>query len=108
VSAGIRRSSAARLDLLQIFLYIGEQNMDVARRFLTAAEADFRSLARMPGMGALREFNRQKYPGLRSWPVKGFESYLIFHQPTPTGIHVLRVIHGSRDYAQFFEQQEDT
>ena len=31
----------ARLDLLQTFVYIGEQNLPAAERFTAAADADF-------------------------------------------------------------------
>ena len=56
----------------------------------------------MPGMGRLREFDRPDLADIRSWPVGGFEDYLIFYRPVPTGIDVLRVVHGARDIAALF------
>jgi toxin ParE1/3/4 len=103
VNPTIHRSAAARLDLLQHYVYIGERNLDAAKRFLTAAHEACRMLARMPGMGALREFKNPATAGLRSWPIKGFENFLIFYLPTPTGIDVVRVIHGARDLDRIFE-----
>ncbi|MDB5321457.1 MAG: plasmid stabilization system [Phycisphaerales bacterium] len=100
----IHRRAEARLDLLQHFVYIGENNLDAARRFLTAAQDDCRTLARMPGMGAMREFTNPDLTGLRSWPIKGFEKYLIFYLPTQTGIDVLRVVHGAQDLNRIFEE----
>lgn len=103
----IQRSPAARLDLLNHFVYIGERNLDAARRFLTAAQDECRALARMPGMGARRDFRNPEYPELRSWPIKGFQNYLIFYLPTATGIHVVRVVHGAQDLDRIFDERED-
>jgi toxin ParE1/3/4 len=88
---------------LQYYVYIGERNLDAAKRFLTAAQDACRMLARMPGMGALREFKNPAMTGLRSWPIKGFENFLILYLPTPSGIDVVRVIHGARDLDRLFE-----
>lgn len=92
----------ARLDLLQTFVFIGERNLPAAERFTAAAEADCATLAAMPGMGRLREFGRPDLADVRSWPVGGFNDYLIFYRPTATGIDVLRVIHGARDVDALF------
>ena len=32
------------------------------------------------------------------WRVQGFEGYLIFYRPRPSGITVERVIHASQDF----------
>jgi toxin ParE1/3/4 len=103
VNPAVHRRAEARLDLLQHFVYIGEDNVDAAKRFLTATHEACRLLARMPGMGALREFKSPKAAGLRSWPIKGFENYLIFYLKTDTGIDVVRVLHGARDLDRIFE-----
>lgn len=103
MSPTIHRRPAARLDLLQHFVYIGENNLDAARRFLTATQDACKALARMPRMGALRDFDNPEWAELRSWPVKGFENFLIFYLPTPTGIDVVRVVHGAQDLRRVFE-----
>jgi toxin ParE1/3/4 len=103
VSLTIHRRPAARLDLLQHFVYIGENNLDAARRFLTAAQDACKTLARMPGMGASRDFGNPEWADLRAWPISGFENFLIFYLPTPTGIDVVRVIHGAQDLQRIFE-----
>jgi toxin ParE1/3/4 len=103
LSPTIHRRAEARLDLLQHFVYIGEENLDAARRFLTAAQDACKLLARLPGAGALREFENPKLAGLRSWPIKGFENYLIFYLKTDTGIDIVRVLHGARDLDGIFE-----
>ena len=57
-------------DALQVFVYIGERNMDAAERFLEALDSDLKKLAEMPGMGPLetsptnacQEFGRGQFP----------------------------------------------
>ncbi len=93
----------ARLELLQIFIHIGEQNLSAAEKFTAAAEADCETLARMPGIGRMREFARPDLSDIRSWPIGGFNDYLIFYRPTASGIDVLRVIHGARDIDRIFD-----
>lgn len=44
------------MDLFEIALFIGESNPEAALRFIEAAEATFKQLAAMPGMGRPRNF----------------------------------------------------
>jgi len=94
----------AQRDILQIFVYIGENNIGAAERFLAAFAADIKRLAFMPNIGALRDFQNPKLAGLRSWPISGFENYLIFYRPTSTEVQILRVIHGARDLERALTQ----
>lgn len=93
---------SAQRDLLAIFVYLGERNLDAAERFLVAVEKDVALLSDMPRMGAMREFASKKLHGIRSWPISGFGDYLIFYRPTPAAIEILRVIHGARDINAIF------
>jgi toxin ParE1/3/4 len=86
-----------KMDALQIFARIGENNFDAATRFLAALDDDLHKLADMPGMGALRNFRRLKLKGIRSWPVTGFGNYLIFYRIKGPELQALRVIHGARN-----------
>jgi len=103
----VHQRARVRLDLLEHFLYIGENNFEAAERFLDAAEAAFTMLAQMPGMGAIREFDHPGLVGLRSWPIAGFESFLIFYLPHKNGIDVLRVVSGFRDLDTIFGAAKD-
>ena len=71
-------------------------------RFFDAVDDAVKKLAEMPGMGRLRDFENPKFSDVRSWPIKGFENYLIFYGPTPRGIEVVRVLHGARDIDAIF------
>ena len=98
----IHKKPEAKLDLLQHFIFIGEDNLDAAERFLDAVEDALGKLSDMPGMGRLREFTIPELRDVRSWPVRGFENYLIFYRATERRLEVLRVIHGARDIDRIF------
>jgi plasmid stabilization system protein ParE len=51
----------------------------LAFRFVDAVEASVEQLLRMPHMGAPRELRNPALKGLRVWPVKEFEEFLIFY-----------------------------
>ena len=97
MSLRVVKHRKAKRDALRIFVYIGEQNMDAAERFLRALNDDIKKLSDMPGMGARREFTSRQLANLRSWPISGFENYLIFYRFDKETLQILRVIHGARD-----------
>lgn len=98
----IHKRAAVQLDVLEHFSYIGENNIDAADRFLAAVQTALAKLAEMPGMGAVRDFQNPKFEGIRSWPVTGFENFLIFYRPIDDGIDVIRVLSGYRDLNRIF------
>jgi toxin ParE1/3/4 len=102
----IEKKPQARLDLIQHFIYIGQDNLNAAERFLTAVEEALEKLAEMPGMGRRREFKKPELAGIRSWVVKGFENYIVFYRQIEGGIEVLRVLHGARDVERVLEEGE--
>ena len=63
--------------------------------FWTLPSGIFAELGRHPEIGRQRRFQRR--PGLRSWYVDGFDSYLIFYRPIAEGVEIYRVLHGARD-----------
>lgn len=103
----IHKRAAVQLDLLEHFIYIGENNLDAADRFLTAVQTALEKLAEMPGMGALREFENPEFHGVRSWPITGFENFLIFYRPMDNGIDVIRVLSGYRDLNRLFGVKDE-
>lgn len=80
--AGVRRSPQAHLDLVQLWLYVGE----------------CRLLAGMPRMGRARPELR---PDVRSFPVGPF---MIFYREIEGGIEIVRVARGARDLSALFKQ----
>lgn len=70
----------AQDDILRQFRwYLVEQDAhDAAFRFMEAVEASVERLLNMPHIGAVREIRNPALVGLRFWPVKEFEEFLIF------------------------------
>jgi toxin ParE1/3/4 len=99
----IEKKRRFRVDLVEIFLYLGERDFDVAKRFVKAVREATTKLADMPGMGAIRNWRKPELHDFRFWPIKGFENYLIIYRPLEHGIEVHRVVHGARDIDQLFE-----
>ena len=90
--ARLRFTSDAFRDLEEIVRYIGARDAAAAARLAERLEAECRRLALHPKLGPLRP---DLAPQLRFFPAG---SYLIFYRESEDGIHVVRVLHGSRDY----------
>jgi len=94
----VHRRPAALRDLEESGAFIGRDSLAAELRFYEGAEATFKRLAEMPGLGRERsELAHERLRGLRSFPIRDFENWLAFHRPTPHGIDVIRVLHGARD-----------
>jgi toxin ParE1/3/4 len=86
----IRVSDAARLDRIEIWLHIANDNPGAADNLIEEFDESLWMLAESPGLGRLRpELGLE----VRYFPVA---NYLIFYQEVPDGIRVLRIIHGAR------------
>ena len=95
----VRKLARARRDLLLLFANLGERaGLEVAERFIKAAQDSFKDLARFPEMGVPEKIRRGKYRGVRLWSVKGFPKYLIAYRPEQNGVAIERVFHGAQDY----------
>lgn len=99
----ITKRRSATTDLLEHFVFIGEDSEGAADRFLQFAQETFELLAGQPGMGKLINYRSPLLAGVRSFPVKDFSKYLIFYRPIRDGIEIIRVIHGARDIPAIFE-----
>ena len=89
----------------EIARYIARDNLEAGKRFYDAVEDALEKLARMPGMGAIREVRKPALQGLRSWPIRHYENYLIFYRPLKEGgIEVLHVLHGARNVERIVER----
>jgi toxin ParE1/3/4 len=96
---------AADRDLDDQAAYLArEASLDKALRFYDAASATFERIARMPGIGELRESANARLEGLRVSRIEGFEKHLIFYRVGDAGIDIVRVIHGARDIDRILGQ----
>lgn len=91
-------------DLIDLATYIAQDNLDVSDRFLVAAEATFKQLAKAPAMGRICQFVHPSLTEIRQISIKGFNKYLIFYRITESEVDILRVIHGARDIEAIFNE----
>jgi toxin ParE1/3/4 len=81
----------------QNWLYIAENNILAADRFLDILQERFVLLAGQPLLGRARP---ELAPNLRSLRIG---NYVIFYRPIDDGIEVARVLHGACDIEVIFE-----
>lgn len=98
----IRISDAAKEDLKAIWDYLARSNPAAASKLLKELKDKFSMLSQHPNVGKPQP---QLLVNLYSFPHK---NYLIFYQPTNTGIDVVRVLHGSRDIESLFDDFFDS
>lgn len=95
----VRQRAAARRDLVEHFAYLAENaGVEVAERFLEQAEKSFDDLVANPMIGAPLTLQHPELAGMRKWPLKEFDNYLIFYLPRRDGISIVRVLHSARDW----------
>ena len=83
-------------DLENIEEYIAQDDIDQALSFIERLFETMSLLATQPGMGRARPELRAN---VRSFPVG---QYVVFYEPTPGAIDVLRVLSGARDVDALF------
>lgn len=96
----LHKRESAIADLTEIVDYLAERSESAANRFIDAVEYEFSVLRDFPLFGSIYESAPTRLAGLRSWPIKGFENYLIFYIPHDSQIEVIRVLHGNRHVAR--------
>ena len=93
----------ARKDLIEIFLYIGNDNLSAAERVFDAVQAKAESLARFPRMGVRRPNIRPSTRMLVEGP------YLILYETHPDSdegeieaVEIVRIVDGRRNLKNLF------
>lgn len=103
----IAQRPRARLDLIEQFTYFAErEGVTLAERYLAAVDATFVHLAEHPRSGVAYNSGVAALEGVRRFPVRGFENYLIFYSLQKRSIDVIRVLHGARDIDNLFAREE--
>jgi toxin ParE1/3/4 len=108
MSRRIIKSDLALNDLEEQAEYIRQDNPRAALRFLEAAEATFRQLASMPGIGERFETDNPLYQDLRGFPISKFSSRVVYYKPLADGVIIIRVLHGARDVDRIFRLEDDS
>ncbi len=98
---------AAVNDLDELATYIQKDSPQAAIRFLEAAQETFGVLARTPELGGVFECRKPDFSGMRIWQVKGFRKILVFYRPLVGTVEIVRVLHGARDLASLFGEEDD-
>ena len=80
--------------------------MDAAWETFTELAETFTELAEMPYLSRERSDAAPRWPGLRSWAIRGFPRFLIFYRPSADRIEIVRIVHGAQDLLELFEQGE--
>jgi toxin ParE1/3/4 len=93
---GIRRTAQAEEDLIDLWLYIAQDNPGAADRLLDEIEDKFSLLAANPKLGPARPDIAED---CRYFPVG---RYLILYRVMADGIEVVRVVQGSRHLEDLF------
>jgi toxin ParE1/3/4 len=97
--AHVLKREAAKRDLIAQWVWYAEnEGVELADRFLSAAEKTLALLATQPEIGASSFVRKPELQGMRRFPVSdGFEKILLFYFPLKNGVDLVRVVHGSRD-----------
>ncbi|MCW7540240.1 type II toxin-antitoxin system RelE/ParE family toxin [Aquabacterium sp. A7-Y] len=97
----MRVRPSGRADIEQLWHYIADDDIPQADRFVDRLDETFRLLAQQPLMGRARDELGQ---AVRSHP---FQRYVIFYEPLPSGIAVIRVLHSARDVVTQFTAADE-
>ena len=92
----IQRTAQAEEDLIDIWLYIAQDNPAAADRLLDKIDGKIRLLAEQPAIGRARE---DIAPDLRFLPIG---KYLILYRIILDGIEIVRVVQGARNLKDLF------
>ena len=90
-------------DMEEQYLFLGKDSPQAAGRFVDCVERTLETLIVSPLIGSARTYQSAELVGLRMFPVRNFQTRLIFYIPTKSGIEVVRILHGSRDMASLFQ-----
>ena len=96
----------AESDLDEQALYIAQDSVNAALRFLDAAQSAFERLRSFPEIGRSREFLHPDLRGVRSGPIPKVEKHVIFYKVSGDLVDVLRVVHSARDLDSIFGPED--
>jgi toxin ParE1/3/4 len=84
-------------DMDEIALFIAQDDVEAAYRFLSAVAETFKEIESDPTAWPGYEIRAEGFANLRKRSVKSFRNHLVFYRITDKRIEVIRVLHGARD-----------
>jgi plasmid stabilization system protein ParE len=88
-------------DLFQIWSYVAKTSVEAANRVEEAILATCESAANSPLAGSVRDDLTDR--PVRFWLVQPWQNYWVVYDPSKTPIHIIRILHASRDVSQVLE-----
>lgn len=79
----------------------------LSHRFIAALQETFDAMLLFPLAGAPLRSRSERLHDVRTWPVRGFRSYLVYYRLTGELIDVLHVLHAARDRDPILEPLDD-
>ncbi|HZL28411.1 MAG TPA: type II toxin-antitoxin system RelE/ParE family toxin [Acidobacteriaceae bacterium] len=103
----VRLRPPARADIHNILDYLEQEtgSNKIRRRFLVAFESTCRLLSTHPELGRCEDPAPAEMAEVRRFPVEHFDKYLVFYTLSRSTLHIVRVLHGSRDLATRFTHE---
>ncbi len=99
----IHKTALATVDIETLAHYLlAEAGSDVALRFVDSAERAFDQLVAMPEIGVRLGCQQASHSDIRRWHVDSFPRLVILYRIIPSGIEIVRVLHGARDIDAIF------
>jgi toxin ParE1/3/4 len=95
----VLKRRAAKRDLTAQWVWYAENaSVEIAERFIAAAEQAIDLLCVQPESGIPVIVRKAELRGVRRFPLSGgFEKHVLFYFPLKDGIDLIRVVHGSRN-----------
>lgn len=99
-------SDKAEQDLFVHARYIAEDNRDVAEKFITSFIETAKIIVAMPFVGKEYSDTDARIDGMRGFPVRDFDKYLIFYRQVQKEkyIEIIRIIHTAQDIRFLFKE----
>lgn len=88
-------------DLFEIWSYVAEANVDAANRVEEAIVATCELAANSPMAGSVRDDLTDR--PVRFCLVQPWQTYWVVYDPSKTPIHIIRILHTSRDIPHLLE-----
>ena len=84
-------------DILEAVAFLDRQSPDRGVRFAAAVGDTVDGLAANAEAGSPKLYADSRLIGFRSWPVAGFDRYLILYRVEPDRIEVFAIVYAGRD-----------